>query len=211
MARSVHTGKRAATQPSILECAVALATTTEARGFLGPFAAIPATCKSSPAMRSTPKTYDTRVREVIARSGNPDLFPELDIPRSTRATWVRRGPRNVVGLDSTLDEDAALLDRIAKLEHRACVLTAVLRLTLTMLRLSGFRIDLQRIPDGRQKQALLFAVTKARGVLPLASVLKVLHLSAARYHAWARAQSTANSTTIQHVRLLSHNSSRRRS
>jgi putative transposase len=136
------------------------------------------------------RTYDTRVRELIARSGNPDLFPELDIPRSTSATWVRRGPRQVVGLDEGLDELAALLGRIAKLEHRVRVLTALLRLVLTMLRLSGFRVELQRIPEGRNKQALLFAVAKARHVLPLVSVLKVLHLSAARYHAWVRAQST---------------------
>jgi putative transposase len=49
---------------------------------------------------------------------------------------------------------------------------------------------LQRIPEGKNKQALLFAIAKARRVLPLASVIKVLHLSAARYHAWARAQTT---------------------
>ena len=138
------------------------------------------------------RAYDTRVRELIARSGNANLFPELDIPRSTRATWVRRGPRHVVGLDESLDEHAAMLDRVAKLEHRLRVLTALLRLVLTMLRLSGFRVDLQRIPEGQDKQALLFAVAKARTVLPLVSVLKVVHLSAARYHAWARAQSNCD-------------------
>ena len=76
-----------------------------------------------------------------------------------------------------------MLDPIAKLEHRLRVLTAILRVVLTVLRLSGFRLELQRIPKGRDKEALLLAVAKARQVLSLASVIKVLHLSAARYHA----------------------------
>jgi len=135
------------------------------------------------------RAYDTRVREIIARTGNANLFPELDIPRGTRATWVRRGPREIVGLDEELDSQATLLDRLAKLEHRVRVLTALLRLVLTMLRLSEFRVHMPRIPEGKNKQALLFAVAKARAVLPLAAVLKVLHVSASRYHAWVRSES----------------------
>jgi hypothetical protein len=101
-------------------------------------AAFSCSCESSAPVRSAPKKYDTRVRELIARSGNPDLFPELDIPRPTRATWVKRGPREIVGLDEDLDTLAVMLDRIAKLEHQIRVLTAILRLVLTTLRLSGF-------------------------------------------------------------------------
>ncbi len=52
------------------------------------------------------RAYDTRVREIIARTGDADLFPDLDIPRGTRATWVRRGPRDIVGLDEELDAQA---------------------------------------------------------------------------------------------------------
>lgn len=132
-------------------------------------------------------SYDTRIRELIARTGNPDLLPEHDIPRSTRMSWVRRGPRDVVGLDESFDDQARLYDRVARLEHRLQVMTALLRLVLTMLRISGFRVEVQRIPDGSDKRALLFAVAKARAVLPLSAVLKVLCLSASRFHAWVRA------------------------
>ncbi len=135
------------------------------------------------------RAYDTRVREIIARTGNANLFPDWDIPRGTRTTWVRRGPRDIVGFDEELDAQATLLDRLAKLEHRVRVLTALLRLVLTMLRLSGFRARMSRVPEGKDKQALLFAVAKARVVLPLAAVLKVLNLSASRYHAWVRSAS----------------------
>jgi hypothetical protein len=140
------------------------------------------------AMATTKRTYDTRVSEIIARTANADLFPELDIPRGTRESWVRRGPRNIVGLDDDIEEQARLLDRIAKLQRSVRVLTTLLRLVLTMLRLSGFRIDVTRMPEGAQKQALLFAITTARVTLPLSSILKVLHLSSSRYHAWVRSE-----------------------
>ena len=38
----------------------------------------------------TRRTYDHRIREVICETGDPDLFPELKIPRSTIRNWFRR-------------------------------------------------------------------------------------------------------------------------
>jgi hypothetical protein len=33
------------------------------------------------------RAYDHRVKEEIVRAGDPDLFPDLEIPRSTAASW----------------------------------------------------------------------------------------------------------------------------
>jgi hypothetical protein len=94
-----------------------------------------------------------------------------------------------------------LLDRIAKLERRVRILTTLLRLVLTLLRLSGFRIDVTRMPEGAQKQALLFAITTARATLPLSSIRKALHLSSSRLITPGCALSkTASSTTAPRVR-----------
>jgi hypothetical protein len=38
--------------------------------------------------RAQRNVYDPRVRELIRATGNPDLFPELQIPRSTSAGWL---------------------------------------------------------------------------------------------------------------------------
>ena len=46
-----------------------------------------------------PGVYDHRIREQIVRTGDPDLFPELDIPRKTALSWIRRGMRDVVTVD----------------------------------------------------------------------------------------------------------------
>ena len=37
------------------------------------------------------RTYDHRIKQQIAKAGNPELFPEFEIPRSTVRSWIRRG------------------------------------------------------------------------------------------------------------------------
>lgn len=134
------------------------------------------------------RTYDHRIRNQIVATGNPDLFPELEIPRRTALTWIRRGASPVVQVEQDAVGVALLRARLVRLERRVAVLTALLRLALTMLRISGSRLELERLPDGRHKRAVLDAVVHARSALPLASALRVLRLSSSRYHARVNAQ-----------------------
>jgi hypothetical protein len=137
--------------------------------------------------RRPPRAYDHRIKEQIIRSGDPGLFPELEIPRSTATSWIRRGLGEVVSLDPE-DGGFALRDRVAKLEQRVAMLTAVVRLVLALLRVSGFSLEFARIPDAAGKRRLLGAVERARRAMPLSAALRVLRLSSARYHSWVRAE-----------------------
>jgi hypothetical protein len=136
-------------------------------------------------MRSR-RSYDHRIKEQIIRARAPDLFPELEIPRSTAASWIRRGLAEVV----SLDQDAGVCElrsRVARLEGRIAMLTAVLRLVLALLRVSGFKLEFSRVADAAGKRRLLDAIERARRCMPLSAALRVLRLSSARYHAWVRA------------------------
>ena len=42
------------------------------------------------------QTYDHRLRDAIAATGNTDLFRDVSIPASTRRTWARGDVRPVV-------------------------------------------------------------------------------------------------------------------
>ena len=57
---------------------------------------------------------------------------------------------------------------------------------LVVLRLSGFSLNQARVPQGGDKSRLLRAIARSRGVLPLRTVLRIINLSASRYHAWRR-------------------------
>jgi hypothetical protein len=134
------------------------------------------------------RTYDHRIKAQIIAAGAPTLFPELQIPRSTAMSWIRRGASEIVALDEDNQNEWQLLKRVAKLEHRVSTLTAVLRLVLTLLRVSGFQLVQARVAEANAKSQILSAVERARKGMPLAAALRVLGLSAARYHDWVGRQ-----------------------
>jgi hypothetical protein len=65
---------------------------------------------------------------------------------------------------------------------------ALLRLVLALLQMSGFRLTLARLPDGRDKLRILRAVDRAREHVPLRALLRFLRVSPSRFHAWSRRQ-----------------------
>jgi len=121
------------------------------------------------------RIYDYRIREQVVRTGNPDLFPQLEIPRGTALTWIRRGMPEVVWLETPDSDNARLRERIARLERRVVVLTALLRLVLTVLRISGFQLG--RVTASAHRQALLYALNHATKVMSMRAALGVLGLS----------------------------------
>ena len=86
------------------------------------------------------RAYDHRLREHVLRSGARSLARHVPIPRSTISTWLRRGLRPVVTIEP-LDQDRQhLLASIVKLNRRARVLAAVVRLLLALVRVSGVNL-----------------------------------------------------------------------
>jgi transposase InsO family protein len=140
-----------------------------------------------PQLSRSRRRYDHRIREIVCETGNPRIFHHLRIPRSTTASWLSRGRRSVVSLDWQHDM-ASVLDENEKLRRRTERQTAIIRLLVVLLKLSGFRLDEQRLPDGKAKARVLHAVDRCKDALPLKPALRPVRLSPARYHAWKRAE-----------------------
>jgi len=100
----------------------------------------------------------------------------------------------VVSLDWNHDI-ASVLDENERLKRRTERQTAIIRLLVLLLKLSGFRPDEQRLPDGAAKARVLRAVDRCKGALSLKSTLRLVRLSPARYHAWKQARNAASSMT----------------
>lgn len=141
---------------------------------------------TSIAPGSRRRVYDARVRELVCATGNPRLFPELNIPKSTLRGWINGEFRTAVGTESVTRIEVELYAENAKLRRRVRVLQTIMCLLLVLVRAAGCRLDGERLPDGAAKRRLLHAIDKARNVVALASVLKVVGLSNARYHTWNR-------------------------
>ncbi len=134
------------------------------------------------------RTYDYRLQEAICESGDRDLFPELNISRSTIRSWIHRGTTDVVSCDLADDDRGELVAEIEKLRRHTALLGSIVGLMIAMLRVSKIRLDYDRLPDGDAKTVLLRAVERAVKVLPLNAVLRITRLSASRYHSWCRSE-----------------------
>ena len=90
------------------------------------------------------RSYDHRIKAQVAAAGDPNLFLDLEIPRSTAMSWIRRGVGEIVALDGDTEAEAQLRDRTARLEHRVSMLTAVLRFVLALRHLLGYELAQKR-------------------------------------------------------------------
>jgi putative transposase len=133
--------------------------------------------------------YDHRLRNLAQRTGDVTIATDLGVPRSTARGWLGAAPTAVVCLDGADLTEPELRQEVLKLRRRVEKLTALLRLSLALLRTSGFRLTGERLPDGCAKIQILRAVDRAREYLPLRAVLRFLRVSPSRFHVWRRQQS----------------------
>ena len=134
--------------------------------------------------------YDHRLRNLVQRTGDVTVVTDLGVPRSTARGWLGAARTVVVCLDVADLREPELRQEVLKLRRRVRKLTALLRLTLVLLRTSGFRLTGERLPEGRAKMRILRAVDRAREYLALRAVLRFLRVSPSRFHAWRRWQGT---------------------
>jgi putative transposase len=130
------------------------------------------------------RAYDHRMRDLVCEERDPRLFRHLGVPRSTAVSWIRRGHRPVVSADVLAMDGAELQAEVLALRRRIRLLLAIVRLAFLVVRLSGFRLDSQRVPQGETKRSIRAAIASAQKAVPLAVALRVLRLPAARFHAW---------------------------
>ena len=79
-----------------------------------------------------------------------------------------------------------LQQEVLQLRRRVQKLTALLRVLLAVIKISGYSLSQARLPDGKDKNSLLRAIDRGRSILPLRSILRVIRLSPSRYHNWNR-------------------------
>jgi transposase InsO family protein len=143
-----------------------------------------ATIVTAPRRRS----YDHRLRLAIATTGDPTLFPRVEIPASTRRSWTTRPAPNVVALHREDQELVELQVALARAEASNARLRAVIRLLLALTTVLGGCLGNRRVHEAADKARLLAAVRRAEPVLGRAASLRVLDLTPARLREWKRRQ-----------------------
>jgi len=92
----------------------------------------------------------------------------------------------VVSLDVGDLTELELRQEVLTLRRRVQKLAALLRIALVLVRVSGFTLSGERLPDAPDKRRILRAIDQARACIPLRALLRLLSLSPSRFHAWRR-------------------------
>ena len=130
------------------------------------------------------RSYDHRLRDAIAATGNADLFRDVSIPASTRAARGEVRPV-VVAFDVEL-EVYELLEQVDKLRQRTKTQAAIIGLLVRVLKLRGGKLEGDRVPDEATKSTVLRAIASTSDLLSMGTTLRIVGISSARYHAWRR-------------------------
>ena len=79
------------------------------------------------------RSYDHRLRDAIAATGNAYLFRNVPIPASTRRTWARGEVRPVVAAVDVELEVYELLEQVDRLRQRSKAQAAIIGLLVRAL------------------------------------------------------------------------------
>ncbi len=102
--------------------------------------------------------------------------------------WLGGKAQPVVSLDVVEMSAVELHGELVKLRRRVQTLSVVVRLSMTLLRVSGFHLERAHVSNPRSRAVLIRAAERAQAVLPKKAVLRILGLSASRYGVWQRLQ-----------------------
>jgi putative transposase len=134
------------------------------------------------------REYEAHVRDLIALSGRWDLFPELEIPRSTAESWIKKGYQ---GFDEKLssfgDHYLGLSEQIRDLKQTISALNAQVNLMTEARKAFGIEVDTKKIRSPEIRTRLLSVISNAiQENVPLSLCLSTLGLTRSRYKRWRR-------------------------
>ncbi|MEQ8853895.1 DDE-type integrase/transposase/recombinase [Gimesia sp.] len=134
------------------------------------------------------RTYDHRLKELVRSTGNIDVALQRGVPRSTARGWLTKNMSGVITVD-VLDMSLVELQRdVVALRRRNARLIALLRLIITVMKVTHFTLSQIRLPQEAQKLRVLQAIEYSRKHFPLKTVLRVIGLSHGRYREWKRVE-----------------------
>jgi len=89
-----------------------------------------------PVTATARNTCDHRLRNLVVAAGTA-AGNDVALPRSTVATWKRKGHLAVVSSAALEETDVALRAKLIRLEHRLAVMPSLLCLLLVLVRVRG--------------------------------------------------------------------------
>lgn len=127
----------------------------------------------------TYRKYDPMIKKMIIQTGNKNLFPELNIPRTTINYWLKHSKEPVTSSGNNLYENSIQTLKTENYELKAKNLLVKQCLERLIRELGGF--------DKRSKENRKFIVELVedfKEFLSLREVIEVVGISSSTYYRW---------------------------
>ena len=132
------------------------------------------------------RSYDHRLKALVAKSKNPYLFKELNIPHSNTYRWAREGVSDTVTSNLFCDGADDLIIKLKESEAGRREAEAKLMLLAEVTDIFDFSIEWQSLPDGDDKRKVLEVIAVACESADLTECLEVIKLSHSRLRNWIK-------------------------
>jgi hypothetical protein len=137
--------------------------------------------------KRTYASYDPQIKALISRTGRFDLFPHLNIPRTTCLYWIKQGFEIE---DPILD---SLAVAIAEMQRNQIIKQddlhehlAIIRLLKKVHEILGHTLQWKRVKLREQRAQILEAISTAMTQAKRKTCLNALEISLSRFKAWKR-------------------------
>ena len=129
--------------------------------------------------------YSTDIKYAIAKSGDINLFPELNIPRSTAKGWVKRGSPEIISTSAlTLLDQKILQQKVKKMEQYTSDIEIKMKLLVTVHERLKLSLKYFKVNDKQTKQDILQIIDECREKLSLKDILRTISLHKSKYSRW---------------------------
>jgi len=142
--------------------------------------------------------YPIELKQAVAVTGNINIFPELNIPKSTIRDWAKKTPPDVVSLKTlSIIETAALKSEIKEKDKEITVLKEKLSLIARVY--SDMRLVPKntKVSDLEIKKKVVKSINDLQRTLTTEQVLKTISFSKSRLTRWRNEVKTEKNLTVK--------------
>ncbi len=131
--------------------------------------------------------YPIEIKEAVAITGNINLFPELNIPRSTTRDWAKKAHPNIVSPKTlSIIETAALKNKIKEKDKEISQLQEKIELIKNVYSHLGLTPKKTKTRDIETKKKVLKSINNLQKTLTTEQVLKAISFSKSRLARWKK-------------------------
>jgi transposase InsO family protein len=129
--------------------------------------------------------YSVEIKQAIAHTGDINLFPDLNIPKSTAREWLKKKAPEVISTKTlSILERASLKKTVKKQSDIIIQLEEKIRLIREINKEMDFIPSKKKFKDPEKKKKIISIIEKSQKNLTTAQVLKTISFSKSRLNRW---------------------------